>query len=268
MALRVINQRGSYYSTEGAISLRVRSAAALIAMLAVFQPTRNEAPSLLFSSSTVNNLETLDIHHYFVLYDHPGSGANLAGDSVPIQPRGRGIVELSELNVELDPSSRATRRLVFPEIEKGIEIALSGRLSHFSPRAAKTVRGRTYKRAFDSLDYFRRSFPRGGVTPGAVVSLATAFEMLLTDNYARGVRETLVSRTGMLLTGVRGKSRLEEAVSDLYDARSAIVHGSGADAPENLVDAQRAFAMAFARLTPRIPRLSRPTGTPIADITT
>lgn len=267
MALRVVSQRGSYFSTETAITMRVRAASGLVAMLAVFQPTRNEAPSALMSSSTVNNWETLDIHHYFVLYDHPTIGPNLAGDPVPIQPRGRGVVELSELNVELDPSQRAMRRLVIPEIEGGVEAALSGRLSHMSPRAAKTVRGRTYKRVFDSLDYFRRSFPRGGVTPGATVSLATAFEMLLTDHYAGGVRQTLVSRTGKLLAGVHGKSRLEAAVSDLYEARSEIVHGNGVGTPESLVDAQRAFSLAFGRLAPRIKGLSRPTSTPIADIT-
>ena len=91
--------------------------------------------------------------------------------------------------------------------------------------------------------------------------------MLLTDHYSGGVRTTLVSRTGKLLAGVRGKSRFEEAVSDLYEARSEIVHGNGINTPASLVDAQRAFSLAFARLTPRIKNLSRPTGTPIADIT-
>jgi hypothetical protein len=67
MALRVVSQRGSYYSTEWVITMRIRAASALVAMLAVFQPTRNEAASLLFSSSSVNNWETLDIHHYLVL---------------------------------------------------------------------------------------------------------------------------------------------------------------------------------------------------------
>lgn len=267
MALRVVSQRGSYYSTEWLITMRVRAASTLVAMLAVFQPTRNEAASALFSSSSTNNWETLDIHHYLVLYDHPRIGPDLTGDAVPIHPRGRGIVELSELNVELDPTRRAMRRLAIPEIEDGVEAALSGRLGHLSPEAAKTVRGRTYKRVFDSLDYFGRSFPRGGVTPNAAVNLATAFEMLLTDHYSGGVQATLVSRTGKLLAGVHGKSRFEEAVSDLYETRSQIVHGNGTNVPASLVDAQRAFSLAFARLAPRIKRLSRPTGTPIADIT-
>jgi hypothetical protein len=267
LALRVVSQRGSYYSTEWLITMRVRAASALVAMLAVFQPTRNEAASVLFSTSSMNNWETLDIHHYFVLYDHPNIEPDLTGDAVPIHNRGRGIVELSELNVALDPSQRAMRSIAIPEIEEGVEVALSGRLNHLSPSAAKTVRGRTYKRVFDSLDYFGRSFPRGGVTPNATINLATAFEMLLTDHYSGGVRTTLVSRTGKLLAGVRGKSRFEEAVSDLYEARSEIVHGNGTSVPASLVDAQRAFSLAFARLAPRIKDLSRPTGTPIADLT-
>ena len=119
LALRVVSQRGSYYSTEWLITMRVRAASALVAMLAVFQPTRNEAASVLFSSSSVNNRETLDIHHYLVLYDHPRIGSDLTGDPVPIHSRGSRIVELSELNVELDPTRRAMRRLAIPEIEKG-----------------------------------------------------------------------------------------------------------------------------------------------------
>ncbi len=266
LAMQVVTQRGSYYSTEWLITAKVRAATALVAMLAVFQPSRNEAPNVLFSSSSVNNWETLDIHHYFVLYDNPPIASHLSGDAVPITGRGRGAAEISELNVELDPARRAMRRVVIPEIEAGITAALDGRLRHISPAAVATVRGRTYRRVFDSLDYFRRSFPASGSSWSATVSLATAFEMLLTDHYAGGVKSALVDRTGALLHRVHGRRRLQEAVGDLYEARSEIVHGNTTAPPESLVDAQRAFALAFARLSPRIKTLSRPTSTPIADL--
>jgi hypothetical protein len=117
------------------------------------------------------------------------------------------------------------------------------------------------------LDYFRRSFVRGGATWAATVSLATAFEMLLTDHYAGGVAETLARRTGLLLSGVRGGTGYQQAVRDVYKARSDIVHaGAGAHSAE-LIEAQRAFALVFARLAPRIANLSQRSQAPIAELT-
>jgi hypothetical protein len=52
-------------------------------MLAVFQPTRNEAASILFSSSSVNNWETLDIaldHVMEVLGDRDAEGSVVVAD--------------------------------------------------------------------------------------------------------------------------------------------------------------------------------------------
>jgi len=267
LAMRVVNQRGSYYSTEWPITVRLRATTALIAMTALFQNQYKDEPGVLMSSSMMNNWETLDIHHYFVLYDNPGHPHFLDGDAVPIHARGRGLAELSELNVELDPTARSRRRLIYPQIEAAVSVVMAGHLNHVSARQRKSLKGRVYRRAFDSLDYFRRSFPRGGATWSAVVSLSTAFEMLLTDNYARGVSETLKRRTGLLLKGVRGRSRYESAVKDLYDARSAIVHEGSETVDVDLAEAQRAFVHAFAVLGPRIERVRGGSQAPLADLT-
>jgi len=267
LAMRIITQRGSYFDAEWPITTRLRATTALMAMIAVFQPPPTDRFAVLMSSSRMNNWETLDIHHYLVLYDNPGQPGALDGDAVPIHTRGAGLAELSELNVQLDPSWRARRRRVLVEIEHAVGAVLSGYLRHRTGRSGDTAKARTYGRAFESLDYFRRSFARGGATWAATVSLATAFEMLLTDHYAGGVDETLERRTGLLLTGVRGRTGYERVVRDVYKARSEIVHaGSGAGVGD-LVDAQRAFALVFAKLAPRIAKLSARSQAPIAELT-
>jgi hypothetical protein len=91
--------------------------------------------------------------------------------------------------------------------------------------------------------------------------------MLLTDHYAGGVDKTLARRTGLLLAGVRGRTDYEQAVRDVYKARSEIVHaGSGAIVTE-LTEARRAFALVFAKLAPRIAKLSPRSLTPLAELT-
>ena len=143
---------------------------------------------------------------------------------------------------------------------------LSGYIPSLWRVHAHTVSARTYRRVFDSMDYFRRSFPRGGSNWAATVSLATAFEMLLTDGYAGGVGKVLARRTGALLHGRRGRRSYQAAVEALYTARSEIVHGSSWQAQFDLKEAQQAYVLAFTALAPRLARLRHATGTPIADL--
>jgi hypothetical protein len=267
LAMRIVSQRGSYFDAEWPITTRLRATTALTAMIAVFQPPPTDHFAALMTSSHTNNWETLDIHHYLVLYDNPGQSGELHGDAVPIHARGAALAELSELNVQLDPSWRARRRRVLVEIEQAIGAALSGYLRHRSGRSGETAKARTYNRAFESLDYFRRSFARGGATWAATVSLATAFEMLLTDHYASGVDETLAQRTSLLLSGVRGRVGYQQAVRDVYQARSNIVHAGSGATVRDLTEAQRAYALAFAKLVPRIAKLSHRSMVPIAELT-
>ena len=267
LVVKMVTQRGSYYDAEWPVTVRVRATTAFVAMVAIFQPEPVDGVATLLDSSRTNNWETLDIHHYLVLYDHPGVPSRLEGDAVPIHRRGAGLAELSELNVRLDPTWRGRRRAVLGEIELAVNAALSGMLRHRSGRAGHAAKRRTYTRAFDSLDYFRRSFARGGSTWAATVSLATAFEMLLTDHYAGGVQDTLARRTGLLLAGMRGRRAYEQAVRDIYKARSDIVHAGSRDLEVDLRAAQQAYTLAFARLVPRIERLSDRSPAPIAELT-
>jgi hypothetical protein len=112
-------------------------------------------------------------------------------------------------------------------------------------------------KVFDALTYFRRSFHRdGGAHWAAVVSLATAFEMLLTDSYAPGVTERLKIRVRFLLQGHPDAEADVQLVSDLYESRSKIVHG-GARLSGDLRPAQRVFLRCLTAATTLMPELQR-----------
>ncbi len=91
--------------------------------------------------------------------------------------------------------------------------------------------------------------------------------MLLADHDAGGVEDTLARRTGLLLHGTRGRGGYEQAVRDVYKARSDIVHAGSRGTEVDLRTAQQVFTLAFAKLVPRIERLSARPAAPIAELT-
>jgi hypothetical protein len=134
-------------------------------------------------------------------------------------------------------------------------------------RRSRNARTRTYDRLFASLAYFLRSFHSGGGSWSAAVSLATAFEMVLTDSYSAGVGERLTRRLQLVLHGIVGKSRYVDAFSDLYDARCDLVH-AGTDQTElDLRPSQQAFVHAFCVIAARVPELPARAGSPMVQLT-
>ena len=265
IAIRLTTQRGSYYDTESVVLSRVRAATAQLAMVACFQDPRPDRPSWIFSSSRTNNWETLDIHHYIVLADSPGRRDALSGDCVPIRSRGAGIVELSDLSIEIDPGFRGRRRTV-ESIHAAITAVYRGHLAHMWTRR-RNAQTRTYDRLFATLTYFLRSLHNGGEDWSATVALSTAFEMLLTDSYAQGVTDRLHRRLGLVLTGVAGTRTYRRAFAELYNARGDLVHSGSDQAGLELQLARRAFVEAFCVIAPRVEALSIRDQTPMRTLT-
>jgi hypothetical protein len=59
---------GTYYENQAFLVLKLQFATTLLFMMAAFQHgIQKKATGALFSSRTVNNFQTLDIHHYFLL---------------------------------------------------------------------------------------------------------------------------------------------------------------------------------------------------------
>jgi hypothetical protein len=90
--------------------------------------------------------------------------------------------------------------------------------------------------------------------------------MLLANSYASNVAVRLRRRTELLLRGVQGTRRYQQAVEDLYYARNRAIH-SGIAESFDLGDARRAFVPNFVSLVPRMPRLTGTEEAPIALLT-
>ena len=257
LAIRMTTQRGSYASSEAVVVGRIRAATAQLAMVSAFQQPEPDRLSSLLSSSRINNWQTLDINHYLVFSDHPRLPRQLAGECVRLSGRGSRLVELSDLSIEIDPDYRGARKII-AAIETAVAIVYRGHLQHMWPER-RDVRNRTCDRLFESLLYFLRSFHGRGQSWPATVSLATAFEMLLTDSYSDGVSKRLARRLKLVLRGTRGTRRYQEAFGVVYKARGDLVHAGAEPTDLDLHRAQQAFVLAFCVIAPRI--ASVPNGT-------
>ena len=123
-----------------------------------------------------------------------------------------------------------------------------------------------YRKLFGSIGFFRRSFARSSDQWTAIVSLAIAFEMLLTDIFSSGVRARVVRRTRILLKGTRGIRKMTRAVELLYAARGDIVHTGERAGEVPLREARRAFVHAFVSLVGRLRHLSTSSSAPLGDL--
>jgi hypothetical protein len=99
------------------------------------------------------------------------------------------------------------------------------------------------------------------------VSLATAFEMILTDNYSGGATRRLKRRLHLVLRAFEGRVAFETAFAELYAARGDLVH-AGTDATGlDLHLAQQAFVHGFCVATSRIAQLSTRDTAPMRTLT-
>jgi hypothetical protein len=252
-----------YYENEFLLLGRVRAITASLVMLAALQPHGQGREATLFSSSSINNWQTLDIHHYITLT--VGRTKFFKGNIIPIHQR-RAVAELSDLAIEIDPRFWGRRPALARRVYEAVNGLYRGYMNYSLGAAKETSRGRVYRKLFEAVSYFRRSYTGKGEGWTSVVSLATAFEMLLTDSYEPGVAKRLRRRTQVLLKGVRGSGKHQQAVEELYHGRSATVH-SGVLSDLNLEPAREAFVLVFCALMDRLPTLNARQDSPIAFLT-
>jgi hypothetical protein len=81
-----------------------------------------------------------------------------------------------------------------------------------------------------------------------------------------GVTARLERRTKILLRGVQGTRRYQQAVHDVYASRSEIVHGGTRSTQPDMHAAREAYVRSFAELAGRLPKLNRKSGTPLSDL--
>jgi hypothetical protein len=176
------------------------------------------------------------------------------------------LAEVSDLGIELDPRHWRRRKKLADRIHSAVKTIHSGFLRYSFGSEKDSVRGRIYRKLFEATFFFRRSFHRSDTNWSAVVSVAVAFEMLLTDGYAPNVRTRVVRRTRNLLRGVPGMRSYTKAVHDLYAARGAIVHAGTTQQAVDLQRARRAFVHAFVAIAEAMPNLSPASVTPMKEL--
>jgi hypothetical protein len=265
LVLRTIHVPGSYYGSEWLLVSRVRATTGLLAMLAALQPERTEGSPRLFSSRSMNNWQTLDIHHYLTLFAGIGRSRALDGQCIPIHATRTFVSELSDLAIEIDPVHWRRRDRLAREVHDAVEVVYGEYLRSRFRQGGSDARHRTVTKLFESMGYFRRSFQGTSTSWSGNVALATAFEMLLLDSTG-GIRNGLVRRTKLLLKGTSGTRAMQAAVGDLYTARNALVHAGDDDAEADVARAREAYVRCFVEIARRLPALKRQTATPLGDL--
>jgi hypothetical protein len=235
LVVRTVHVPGSYYGSEWLLVSRVRATTGLLAMLAALQPERSDRSPRLFSSRSMNNWQTLDIHHYLTLFAGIRRSSELDGQCIPIH------------------------------VHDAVEAVYAEYLRAQFHHGKLNARERAVRKLFDSMSYFRRSLQGSPTNWSGKVALATAFEMLLLDS-SGAIRRTLVRRTRLLLKGVPGTRAMQGAVDDLYGARSALVHAGDDLAEADMGLAREAYVHCFVELGHRLPGLRRHTETPLGDM--
>jgi hypothetical protein len=257
---------GEYYENQFLLLSKLRQATALVTMLSALQPMDEEQNERIWSSSSLNNFQTLDIHHYLVFFNSPRDEAQLHGSCVPMHLSQPALAELSDLGIELDARHWQEQSSIATRVYSAVNTVHEGYLRYSVGSNRDSLFARVYRKLFETMSFFRRSFHRSDMNWSAVVSLAVAFEMLLTDGYAPNIKSRVVRRTQMLLGNINDATTMQNAVEDLYIARGAIVHNGSTKKTVNLPQAQRAFVHVFVAMAEALPKLSQDSNAPMKDL--
>lgn len=261
---RVSSFPGQYYENQYFLTARLQLATSLLFMTSALQKEQQEGDLVLGSSARINNFQTLDIRHYIVLFQRPGSKA-LLGDCVPMNIAASSLSELCELSVEIDPRYWRTRKTIVKRISVALETVGSLYAMHAMLSSKNALKARVARKLFASLKHFRRSHRQMADPFDAIVNLAVAFELLLSDHYAPGIANHVTQQAKKAIGRRPGSRALVQSVNDVYVARGECVHqGTWPDVDLNL--ARRAFVYAFVGLVEKLPNLPRTSPRPISDI--
>jgi len=242
---------GDYYENQFAVANKVRLSSIAILMMNSVQNYCLDYKGGLFSSSRVNNWETLDFKHYFVFYPRPHS-RELAGDCVPMNSKIATLAELSAIPAELDPRFWRRRQRLSGIISRSVQKIECGYYKYSYGGNQKNNMAKIYKKIFRSLEFFHRSYRKSDDPGESIMNLAVAFEILLTDNYSKGVGGMIFDRVKSLLKGIRGVRKYLASVDELYSRRSEYVHSGFLDKHFEITPAHNTFIYVFLELSSRV----------------
>lgn len=268
MMVKISSITGAYYENQFVYTLKIRIAAALAAMLYALGVHSGHKVDAFASSGRVNNWQTLDIKHYLIGETRGSKHTPVELRRVPMNVAALDLARLSDLTLTLSSKTlklsfiKTTQKRLVP----ALKVVENGYLSHVNIKNSDKVRRRVFSRIVTALDWYRQSFSARVTDDEAVVSLAVAFETLLTDYYAQGVSNRIERRASICLKGKNGISDYITGITSVMHARGSIVHnGSSADEAD-IIKAQAAFALCFEAVIGRLSKLGANHSQPIADM--
>jgi Apea-like HEPN len=262
LAVRLRHISGHYYDPEFFLTRTLQAASGLLAMLSTLQSGSASSEAKSLSSRSINNFQTLDIHHYLVF--SASGNQELDGDCVPVNETRPSLVEISELNFDLDPQFWSNQPAEADRLQAATWDVYRGYLRYGMWDDGSDARSRVFRKMFDSLTFFKRSFSAHEWQ--GTVGLGTAFEMLITDKFERGVTKRLEKNTRKLLRGRPEQRTYPATVKKLYNARSEIVHAGRRSTEVDLPEARRAYVLCFQELVDRLPSLNVNSRSAIQDL--
>lgn len=267
LILRCHTFSGTYYENQEFLVLKLQFATTLLFMMMAFQHgISKKTAGALFSSRRVNNFQTLDIHHYFLLERKPGRKKHFDLRCVPMHVQPAELAELSDVNIEIIPQLWTRRKPIVKRIASSLKAVEEGYVKYSLLVGKSTVRSRIYRKLTNSLAYFRRSFRASADRGAAIVNLAVALEVLLVDFYSPGVSERVPEHLSRALRGIQGQGIFTAEVRKLYVARSQSVHTAEIDQEVDMEIARQAFVHAFIAIARRLPRLNTSAQEPIKKL--
>ncbi len=231
---------GSYYENQYFIANKLKIATIALLMLNSFQKFASHRAGTLLSSSRANNWETLDIHHYLVLHPKPHK-QKLTGDCVPMNIRRPTLSELSEVPAELDPKFWRRRSKISKRIISMLLNFETGFYKYSFSNKKRNNHSRIYRKIFKSIEFYKRSYRIKDDQGEAILNLAVAFEILLTDNYSPGITQRILYRVKKLLKGVKGVRAFNKSIEGLFKCRGEYVHTGFVTNPIDISTCQIAY---------------------------
>lgn len=264
MVIRVRSYSAGQYENQEAYADKLALGTALVMMASVLTDPRSDVHSAVSSTARVNNFETLDIRHYLV-FENAGTRRKLEIRRVPMNLAPQMLAQLSDLAVDVDPQSWRPKRVdaAIRRLSRAVALYEPFRARHLLT-GGRDARTRVARKIFDSVFWFRRSFNSIADPREAVVALAVAFEVLLTDSNVS--RDGLLEKLEAALAGQRHVQTLLDEVDSLFEARNQAVHAGAMTTRSDLALARRAYVGAFMHIAERLDAVPPESSRPMAGI--
>ncbi|MBY3139000.1 HEPN domain-containing protein [Rhizobium laguerreae] len=269
LALKFSSTTSSFFENQFVIMVKLQFATALVHMLAALgQTDRSDRDSKNLSTARTNNWQTLDINHYIV-FETRSIGDELEVLRTPMNISRSELTALSEINVDVDPHDWSTpgKEGLLTKIRDALGVLESGYISDWVLGDKKSRKSHVLRKLFLSIGFFHRSFRSAVNRDEAVVSLAIAFETLLTDGYQRGgVKARVARRVPLCIAGEPDHETLESEVQRLMEYRGKVVHEGASEIAVDLNAARRAYVHCLIRVIEGVGSIRQDSSQPVGEI--